>query len=67
MVELRAYTSAMPLDEGMVQVRILPEVPYNMPLVLTAARRSPKPLVGVRIPQGMPFMEAWMSGLNQQS
>jgi hypothetical protein len=26
-VKLRAYTSAMPLDEGMIQVRILVEVP----------------------------------------
>jgi hypothetical protein len=27
MVKLRAYTSAMPLDEGMIQVRILSGVP----------------------------------------
>ncbi len=28
MVKLRAYTSAMPLDEGMIQVRILSGVPH---------------------------------------
>ena len=28
MVKLRAYTSAMPLDEGMIQVRILSGVPW---------------------------------------
>ena len=32
MVKLRAYTSAMPLDEGMIQVRILSGVPKVMPL-----------------------------------
>jgi len=31
-VELRAYTSAMPLDEGMVQVRILPGAPSIAPM-----------------------------------
>jgi len=54
MVKLRAYTSAMPLDEGMILVRVQVGVPNNVSVVSMAARQSPKLLVRVRILPGTP-------------
>ena len=53
MVKQRIYIPCA-TDNWPMWVRLPPEAPINVSLVLTAARQSPKLLVGVRIPRGTP-------------